>query len=190
MRVLESEGVLLDMWNALQFLQERHPDEIESVEWFTFAEGFRSDHPPHLIVFPTPRTGRDEGLVLSTQDRWCLMDPDVPVQDTRARGVLVMRSRVKDAVLCFVEIERRKVGDEDKERFSGLVFPLVQSDQLDRLLPPFLGQLPAVRGVFANVRTSRPEGATSFQHSPAKWEERPAKLPSGMRSGRWGSRCR
>ena len=166
-RALESEGMLLDMWNALQFLRERHPDEIESVEWFTFAEGFRSDSPPHLIQFPTPRTRGDDGAVYSTQEKWCLMDPDVPVQDTRARGVLVMRLRVKDAVLCFVEIERRTLGDEDKERFSGLVFPLVESDDLDKMLPPFLGQLPAVRGVFANVRTSRPEGAKSFRHSPA-----------------------
>ena len=41
-RVLESEGVLLDMWNALHSLQDRQPDEIELVEWFTFAEGFCS----------------------------------------------------------------------------------------------------------------------------------------------------
>ena len=99
------------------------------------------------------------------------MDPDVPVQDTRARGVLVMRLRVKDAVLCFVEIERRKVGDEDKERFSGLVVPLVESDELDKLLPLFLGQLPAARGVFANIlEQHRPEGARVFRHSFAEHE--------------------
>ena len=171
-RALESEGILLDMWNAMRFLHEHHPDEVKSVEWFTFSEGFRSDHPPHLIVFPTPRTGRDEGLVLSTQDRWCLMDPDVPVQDTRARGVLVMRSRLKDAVLCFVEIERRKVGDEDKERFSGLVFRWSNRTNWTDCCLRSWANFPPRGGSSPTSCTSRPEGARSFQHSPATWEER------------------
>ena len=175
-RVLETQGVLLDMWNALQFFRERHPREVGSVEWFTFSEGFGSDSPPHLVVFPFAPPSRDDGRVHTTEDKWCLMDPDVPVPDTRARGVLVMRIQVNVVVLCILEIERRIVGDEEKERFSGLVFQLEESDDLHALLPPILSHLPGNRGVFANLPAEhRPKGARSFRHSHAAHSRTPCE---------------
>ena len=184
-RVLESEGVLLDMWNALQFLPERHPDEIESVEWFTFAEGFRSDHPPHLIQFPTPSPGREDGRVRSAQEKWCQMDPTVPVQDTRTRAVLVMCVQVQGIVLCLIEIDRRPVNGKE-ERFSGLVFRLGSSDDLERLLPPIPSELPSVRGRMGNLDKHRPQGAERFEHYPSATDRVPCEGTVANAFGKMG----
>ena len=104
-----------------------------------------------------------------------MMNPDVPVQDTRSRGVLVMRVRMKDVVLCLLEIERRTVGSGDKTRFRGLVFPLKDSDDLHALLPPILSKLPAAGGVFSNISKQWPEGADVFRHSYAKQQDWPCR---------------
>ena len=68
--------------------------------------------------------------------------------------------------LCFLEIERRTARNEDKERFSGLVFTLDESGDLYALLPPILERLPGAKGVFAKIpKGHRPYGATVFRHS-------------------------
>ena len=69
---------------------------------------------------------------------------------------------------CLLEIERRQNPDHsDKERFSGLIFPLPAPGELERILPSVLASLPAVRGVFKNIK-SLPEGSEVFRHIHAK----------------------
>jgi hypothetical protein len=48
--VLESHGVLRDMWNAAQRLHKKRPQEIQAVHWFTWEAGFSSDAEPQLIA--------------------------------------------------------------------------------------------------------------------------------------------
>lgn len=53
--VLESSGILHDMWNALLYLMDAYKETIHAVEWFTFDDGFRSASNPKLITLAACR---------------------------------------------------------------------------------------------------------------------------------------
>ena len=173
-RLLDSEGVLLDMWNALQLLHARHPDEVQSVEWFTFSGGLGSDSPPNLIALPTPRSEAGD-RARTAADRWCLIEPDVPLEDARTRGVLVAQIRVLGVLLCILEIERRRAVEEKEERYLGLVFPLGHSNDLEEVLPPLLVALPTVQGRIGSLEAHWPVGAKLFKHCASKTDSLPCE---------------
>lgn len=160
--VLESHGMLRDMWDALLFVKREYAASVTSVEWYTPNTGFRADRTPELIPLPAIDPEASGGAAW----RWRLYNPDVDVESTRPRGVLVVRVGVDDRWVCICEIERRPMGD-DEERFSGLIFPLDASDDLGALLGPVLAGLPAARGVFRQILGSCPMGAVAFRHSYA-----------------------
>ena len=62
-RELKSEGILLDMWNALSFLRSRNPKLMTSLCWYTFEHGFQPEGPPFLI--PLPRIQTRVGVAFS-----------------------------------------------------------------------------------------------------------------------------
>ena len=163
--VLESKGVLLDMWNALRGLLEEYPDVIETVQWFGFEAGFSEENPPQLNAISTPNF--DKGHPDLARG-WCWINPGASPKDARARGILAMRVRAEGRDICILEIERRWIGRSREEQFCGLVFPLDNTNELEVLLGPILADLPASKGVFAAIRTSWPVGAEVFRHSNSR----------------------
>ena len=114
--VLESHGVLLDMWNALQFLRDECPERIRSVEWYTPATGFGTDSPPRLMGLPSGGGATADAARRS----WRLFDPAAEPTEIRPRGVAVLRVAIDHRWICIVEIERRPA-QRREECFSGLV---------------------------------------------------------------------
>src|SRR5690606_32086982 len=49
--ILESQGILRDMWNAMLHLKKTYPDAVTSVEWYTPKHGFSNKAEPKLISF-------------------------------------------------------------------------------------------------------------------------------------------
>lgn len=69
--VLESHGALRDVWTAMLHLLKRFPDWIESVEWFTFQDGFMQGTDPSLITLEPFELDTE---VPSDVRRWVYLD--------------------------------------------------------------------------------------------------------------------
>ena len=158
---VRSEGVLLDMWNALSFLRSEFAHEVMSLCWYTFEHGFEARGPPYLI--PLPRFRRTERAGLSSGVRsW----NNIP------RGVLVVRCVGPRQTFYLVEVQRHRRG-EHEEKFSGLVFRLNPGADLDEWLWDLLTALRETKGVFAGLIKGCPGEAHVFNHSP----NRPGQVP-------------
>ena len=164
--VYAGEGVLLDMWKAFRRLREEFPDFLETVQWFSLAQGFSDEDPPILNGVPTPGP-TDEGSP-GVAHGWCWITPGAAIDEARPRGVLAVRIRAQGRDFCVLEIQRRPRGVDKEEQITGLVFPFENPNELGSLLYPILSVLPAANGVFAKIPQSCPSGSKVFRHSNAR----------------------
>jgi hypothetical protein len=175
--VMESEGVLRDMWNAAVYMERNRPDTIKSVRWFTFEDGFREDPEPRLIAlepFPEGRTDVSIGI-----RKWVYHDANLLVP----RGVLVVRVDTSAGPVFLLEIQRRRLQRKDKEgtvaeseeSFKGMVFVLEHENQLSQWLKRVLSQIRYVRGVVQKLTGDCPGTAHAFKHAPSADEQVPCE---------------
>lgn len=176
--VMESQGILRDMWNALLLLRKKYPELIQSVGWYTFEHGFRFDAEPSLI-----------GLQPFDEEANAEIDTDVrhwPYYDLASlipRGILVIRVIVKENPLYLLEIQRRprkkKTKDgtirDAEESYKGLVFALDNQSHLQKWLRQLLADLRDVKGVVQKIAGTCPGKAATFKHTPASKEEVPCE---------------
>lgn len=171
--VMESQGMLRDMWNAMLFLKKELPSQIQSVEWFTFNEGYRGEAEPKLIgLQPFDETDEVDG----TTRKWPYMDITT-LQEIR--GILVARIVALGMPIHIVEIQRRPQKKKDKngdtenaeEHFKGLVFLLDDQDNLKEWLQQFLSEVRYVKGVVQKVASRCPGRAATFNHSAASGDQ-------------------
>lgn len=163
--VFESKGTLRDMWDAMVHLQTTRPEIVQSLSWFTFADGFSTSPVPGLIALE-PFKDDDDATAIAR--RFPFMDPSVPL----LRGILVARLILPDGPAYIVEIMRRprKVASEDgkikdaEEAFQGLVFRLNNENQLVPWLREILARIRHENGVFKRLTGSCPGIADSFSH--------------------------
>ncbi|MDP2195902.1 MAG: hypothetical protein Q8J72_07945 [Rhodocyclaceae bacterium] len=176
--VMESQGMLRDMWNAMRYLKESQPDLIRSAEWFTFDRGFRSTPEPELIALQP--FDDDSAVDMPTETRnWLYRD----VALKRPRGILVTRVMALESPVYIVEIQRRprKKKDENgnlrdtEETFKGLVFVLDDEKQLDSWLRQLLSEIRHVRGIVQKLIGKCPGRADAFKHTSASDEKVPCE---------------
>jgi len=166
--VLESQGTLRDMWNAMLFFKTEYPHIIQSVEWFTFDAGYQADTEPKLIAVQ-PFEEREDGMS-SKIWRWPYLDPKTMLE---VRGALVMRIKAGDNEVHIVEIQRRPIKKKDKdgqisdaeESFQGLIFTLATPDDLRPWLTLLLSEVRYKTGVVKHLAASCPGKADSFNHA-------------------------
>lgn len=169
--VMESQGVLRDMWNAVRFFQKNQPDLIESADWYTFEDGYNNDPEPKLITL--------EGFATDTKidnltRKWLYYDVDNLIP----RGALIMRIMVSGEPIFIFEIQRRPITKKDdegkvkdaEEAFKGLVFTLDNQQALSPWLRLLLSDARHVRGVVQQLTGKCPGVAFAFKHTPAKDE--------------------
>jgi len=166
---MDSEGILMDMWKTLIYLQ--NIGLITSVYWYTFEHGYQSSSPPKLI--PLPSFGRDVEVTKSVRN-WVWMNPkdDGPLVP---RGMLVMCCEVQERFVYIVEIQRRA---DSEEMFRGLVFSLGPDADLDPWLDDLLSGIRHVEGVFpklANLMASCSGQAEVFKHSESRKDRVPCE---------------
>ena len=148
-RELKSEGILLDMWNALSFLRFRFPKLMTSLCWYTFEHGFQPEGPPCLI--PLPR-----------------------IQTPGRRGLLVVRCVACKQTIYIAELQRRRVTDGE-EQFMGMVFRLDRAAELDNWLSDVLFALRRTNGGFASVKADCPGKKFLFRHVRGELDQVPCE---------------
>lgn len=174
--VIESHGALMDMWIAMLHTQKKYPDNIQSVEWFTFEDGYNSQEPPNLIALE-PIDEDDNADVPTTTKNW------VYVATGKVRGVMVVRLLVNGTPVHIVELQRRprKIKDEnDQEKegeqsFKGFVTVINDNNEFIRWLKRFLSDVRYVRGIVQKLTPYSPGKADTFTHKPAGYEEVPCE---------------
>lgn len=175
--VLESQGALRDMWNAMLFLERQHPRNIKSVMWYTPEDGFSDALEPSLIAFEPYDTGRAPKA--KTIRNWPYLMPD----ELALRGALVMRVKVNSKLIYVLEIQRRpqtrKSEDgslvDTEESFQGLVFKLDDQNSLNLWLAYILSEARSVRGVLKRLVARCPGKAATFRHSSASGDQVPCE---------------
>lgn len=172
-QVMEPNGMLIDMWNAMLYLQWQYPTMIQSVEWFTFESGFCADSEPEVIaLIPF----EDDDATVDTKTRnWLYLDVDSKV----TRGILIAKMRVGLKTAFIVEIQRRtrqkqnndEVKNESEEAFKGLIFILDNGQALEKWLVELLSEIRRVRGIVQKITGKCPGNAATFSHKSSGADE-------------------
>jgi hypothetical protein len=160
--VLETTGMLRDMWDAMVYQKMKHPDSISSLHAFTFEDGFRESPDPSLIAL---RQFAAYASIDGETRNWVFMDPP---QLSRRRGVLVARLCVRNKAVYFFEIQRRVRISNLEESFSGMVFTLDDDRYLSSWLRQLLDNVRHVQGRLRNLRTRCPGEYFVFRHRKSK----------------------
>lgn len=175
-QIMESHGVLRDMWNTMLFLKKKYPELIQSVEWFTFNDGFRTDAEPSLVGLQ-PFNKVDEAEIHSDIRNW----PYYDIASKVPRGVLLMRVVAGGKTVHFLEIQRRlrKKMNEDgtlkdsEESYKGFVFILDDQKNFDAWLNRLLSDIRHVKGVVHKLVGECPGKAAVFNHTLVRGEQMP-----------------
>jgi hypothetical protein len=176
--VLESEGALRDIWNAMQHMKMLYRGLVTSVEWYTPTRGFSSSEEPELAALePFTSAETIEGrLITATVKTWPYLDP---VNQTDLRGLLVARMTLAGKNVHIIEIQRRPckrknangVKVDSEEPFRGLVFTLDHPGDFDDWFRFVQSNIRHVKGVVHKLTRHCPGKADSFRHVPSSTDE-------------------
>ncbi|WP_158513267.1 hypothetical protein [Aeromonas hydrophila] len=169
--VLESNGVLRDMWDAIIFISKKRPGLIRHVEWFTFEDGYSNAQEPKLITIPPFDDAADTDISTDIRN-WPYLEP---VSKLCPRGILVIRLRTEGRFIHIIEVQRRvktRVDDEGKETqteesFKGFVCSLNDQTHFEPWLRTFISNIRLVKGVSQKLINQCPSRAAVFKHSVA-----------------------
>lgn len=171
-----SEGMLMDMWNALLYLHSAYPEQVRSVKWYSFDDGLHSSSPPKVIPLK-PYDDEELEKYNPNQRNWLYLD----TRNGTVRGALVIEVITPQHTLYIVEIERRvsqtlpssskeKI-EYKEENLSGLVFRLNSPDELNNWLRFVLCHIRNAAGVFSRLTAHCPGVAYDFRHSSSSNDE-------------------
>tara|TARA_R110001592_G_scaffold255672_1_gene519442 strand:- start:4336 stop:6150 length:1815 start_codon:yes stop_codon:yes gene_type:complete len=182
--VMESQGTLRDMWNALLECRKNNPTVITNIEWFTFEEGYQKAEEPKLIGIKAfteydPKNPRQHEITTSIRN-WPYIDSTTK---TDLRGLLVVRLTLNTQYIYILEIQRRPRKKKDnnglvknsEEAFKGFVFKLKNQDFFEKYLNVFLSDIRYVKGIVQHLVRSCPGDAASFNHSVSNADSHPCE---------------
>lgn len=176
-QIMESHGALRDMWNAMLYLKKKHPSQIQSVDWFTFKDGFKSDVEPSVICLNLFKDDEAQQIATPTVN-WCYLD----IQNAIPRGILVTRMVVDGKSVFILEIQRRprnkkkRVDSEiGEESYKGFVFTLRDDSDFESTLRKFMSDVRMVKGVVQNLSLEFDGRFGVFKHVPAAGEGVPCE---------------
>jgi len=182
--VMESQGTLRDMWNALLQYHQAHPEQITAVEWFTFEAGYQTATEPKLIAvkeFSDAELASPWAPTVTTAIlHWPYMDS---TSKTELRGILVARVTVGNTYVHILEIQRRqrkKKGPDgtvkdSEESFKGFVFTMKKQNDVEEYLGEFISDVRYVKGIVQHLVSTCPGDAASFNHSVSNDDTFPCK---------------
>lgn len=163
--VMESQGMLRDIWEAFCYVCGQYPEHIQKIEWFTFKDGFSSSPDPKLIRLNAIEN--DESISTGTL-QWPFFDHD----KRQLRGVLVIRVISEGKHVYIVEVQR-KIRKNDPEKgkedsMSGLCFTLDNNAEFEGWLRKLLSDIRYKQGVFKKIVGECPGRAETFMHRNSK----------------------
>lgn len=170
--VLESDGALRDMWNAMLHLKQKFPTSVTSVEWLSHDGGYKSDTDFNLISLSP--FAKEEAKDMAGEIRnW----PYYDVATQRLRGALIMRILIKGEYVHLIEIQRRSRKKENdaglevdsEESYKGFVFKASSSNQADETIEYFKTQIRYAKGIVSKITKNCPSSnCDTFKHNIAK----------------------
>lgn len=171
--IMESKGILRDMWNATLYLKKEFPDRVTSVEWYTPETSYSSENEPHLVAVPEFESNGegDDFKISKTILNW----PYLNVMNKKdLRGILVVRINIDGNMVHLVEIQRRLThGDvngsvSEDEQFRGLAFMLNDDEDIFNWVSFLVHELRYVKGIIQKLSGKCPGVAMPYKHSSAK----------------------
>jgi hypothetical protein len=167
--VMESSGVMRDLWNAISYLRIKYPKAIQSVNTFTFKDGFINSDEPRLIALQP--FGLKEKIASGVRT-WPFLD----IIGEKRRGLLVVRLVINEIAVYFVEIQRRskKIKTdacgiiEKEEPYQGLVFTLNNQNNFENWVKRLTRDIRLVRGIMKKLARYCPGNAASYKHVSSK----------------------
>lgn len=177
--LLESHGVVRDMWNAILYLRSEYPDKVTAVEWYTPETSYSCAMEPRLVAVPEfdNQCVTDDAAKIS---RTILNWPYLNVMSKKdIRGILVVRVNFDGNIVHLVEIQRRLTHEgisdsiSEDEKFRGLVFKLDDADDIFNWVSLLVHELRYVKGIIQKLSSKCPGVALPYKHSSAKNEPVP-----------------
>lgn len=171
-QIMESQGKLRDVWNALHRLHEEHSDVVGQPEFFTSKTGFSNEKDPTLLSYQVFNKS-EKGLAPSVR-LW----PYYSIAEKRMRGALLAKIKIRNETIYFFEIQRRvnviEDGSDNKtikeESYSGLVFKLEDDGKIEEWIEKIMDLSRHTKGILANIIPKCPGIAQTYKHCTAKHE--------------------
>ncbi|MBS1174037.1 MAG: hypothetical protein H6R05_168 [Burkholderiaceae bacterium] len=160
--VMDSEGMLSDMWSAMLRLKSRYSN-VTSVEWYTFHDGY-SDNPEIRLIGLKEVPADLEDIDVATRN-WVYSNTSLK---DKTRGVLVAKVMIGETPVHFLEIERRSQSSNTEESYRGLVFIPSATENFEVSLNILLENICLVKGVVTKVAHLCPGVGFSFKHSQSR----------------------
>jgi hypothetical protein len=169
--VIESKGILIDMWNAMRYLQKMYPRNIQGIDWFTYEDHYQSAGIPKLIALDQ---FDDDTVIPTATKNWIYSDVDA----ARIRGVMVVRMRINGRSVHIIELQRRprkiKLKDnrevDGEEPFKGVVITIEDNEIFFNWLKRFLYEIRYVKGIAQKITPYAPGKADTFSHTTTESE--------------------
>lgn len=176
--VMESEGVLRDMWNALKRFEIVKSDLVKSVQCYTFEKGLFSSEHPELVAFPLYDDKQRENLN-AREKNWPYLD----VASRQPRGALLVGLETPKGMVFILEMQRRPRTKKDKdgkecateESFKGMIFRLTEHESMASQIGRLLDLTRSHCGVMGNIASTWPCEAGAFKHMPSRKENIPCE---------------
>lgn len=177
--MMESNGIVRDMWNAILYLSTEHPGKIISVEWYTPETLYSDDPEPRLVAIPefdNENVVKENIKISKTILNWPYLDN---LTKKGIRGFLVVKITFDEDVVYLLEIQRRYTHEyvndsvSEDEKFKGMVFKLNNANDIYVWVSFLAHELRYVKGIVQKLTGKCPGIAMVYKHAQAKKEPVP-----------------
>lgn len=157
--VLESQGFLLDIWNAFLSIKRNNPERVKEVSWYS-PPNYGTSTPPRVILFN--RNGLDGTQTAAWN--WVNLEPGNP----QRRGLMVLRIAIDNETFFCFEIERQEPSEKHPKTrgFSGVLMKAHTSDPVEFQLfvETVSSRIRNNLGIFKNIMKTFPSDAIVIAH--------------------------
>ncbi|UVM66800.1 hypothetical protein LOY34_26545 [Pseudomonas sp. B21-009] len=155
---LETQGFLMDIWNALKSIAADNPEKILRVDWYTPVARFSSKPPLNVVELAVENEEDLDSKVRS----WLYLDRSTGLR----RGILIVRIKtIRGNYFCF-EVQRKdeKVG-EMPPGSAGLLMKFSGDEEaFKKFVTELCRKILGYRGVFGKLKKLYPEEYVTFKH--------------------------
>jgi len=152
-QIMESHGVLRDIWNALFWFHDNYPDIIDPPEFYSYEAGFCDNPEPVLLAYQA-FDYEVVGIERAVRN-W----PFLSAESRSRRGALLARIQVHGEHIYFFEMQRRiKIAEDDsgnevysEESFRGMVFKLNDHNKLKEWIALLMDASRTTEGVLVGI---------------------------------------
>ncbi|AZE39160.1 hypothetical protein C4K06_6172 [Pseudomonas chlororaphis subsp. aureofaciens] len=157
--VLESQGFLLDIWNAFLSIKRDNPERVSEVSWYT-PQHYGTSSPPRIILFNRSGLNWND----HAQRQWIYLEPG----RAQLRGFMILKVVVDDQSFFCFEIERQEPSEKhpNPRGFSGVLMKAHTSDPVEfqQFVEEVCTRIRNNLGIFKNIMRSFPKETIVFAH--------------------------